>query len=141
MYVAKKKWPNFEKKFFFRIIHEISKYRKIFKCNFDDGPNPQFYWLIAQLKERRFIFQELKKFGRGRKWVKFHFENIGRFFNLKNHVISWVSWIITIFCRIFIVHARNLHIMTEIFSKNFEWGQISEKIQKKTIFSKISHIR
>ena len=59
------------------MFHEISKYRKIFKF---DLKNSTFLNYLSD--------SEKMGEGRGWKWVKFHFENIGDFSNLKDRGIS-----------------------------------------------------
>ena len=76
-------------KFFFVIFHEISKYRKIFKCDLKKWTFLKFLD-ITQSKEEAILFQMVKKWrGRG---------GSGHFSILKDHGILWVSRIIAIFC-------------------------------------------
>ena len=98
--MSPKKWPNFEKKFFFANFHEFSKYRKIFKCDLKKMHPHKFHSNIAHSKEEIILFQKMKKFGGGsRGWnrVKFHFESIRHFSNLENRGISRRSSKIMIF--------------------------------------------
>ena len=73
-----------------------------------------------------------KNFGggtRGRKWVKFHFENFGQFFKFNYRGISHASLIITIFCLIMIAYYSISLEKTKKFGKKIIIGV---KLQKNT---------
>ena len=133
----------FEKKIFFVNFHEISRYRKILNRDFRPvGIEIRWFW-IAQMKDWKIRFSMKKQFGGGgdRNRVKFHFEVLGNFLNLKMHGIFLISWIITIFwCKLLLL-AQNFIFELEKFWKNFGWGSNYKKIEENRHFSKNRHVR
>ena len=91
MYGAKKKWPNFEKKIFFPEYSRNFEIPKNFQTQFSRWSYGSILLINSSIERGKVLLPETEKKwggGGGRKGVKFHFENMDRFFNLKNHGIS-----------------------------------------------------